>query len=385
MLRILGKYRSRSSCQYQKLSHHHEKVTTKHNLGKKLEGRSKGFRLNRPRRLVLKALVLPRRILSIYARITDKMNREEGEGYMRSLVCKKMWWVVHGSTNKRNLHRDCENKSICDLGKDLDEILKGRLETIEEEPEAEERERLGESQKPMLVKAKMKVEKCKTIVKAKMKSGKVFYMLCIIGLASRRASTRSLCLIIAPFLFLFLTVLASTEPPPTPILRHDNQSSDLVSAIADMIRESYNGFGTLLLLHVLNDTNFYNNQEITFLMPSDDHLSQADMSQESLETFILRHTIPAWLMINHLLRFPNKTLVPCSIPDKMFVITKSGRSGGLYVNNARIVSPNICRNSRVACHGVSNVITFTEDSFSKAMLSSPVLSSVRKRITSSRH
>lgn len=72
------------------------------------------------------------------------------------------------------------------MGKDLDEILKGRLETIEEEPEAEERERLGESQKPMLVKAKMKVEKGKTIVKAKMKSGKVFYMLCIIGLASRR-------------------------------------------------------------------------------------------------------------------------------------------------------------------------------------------------------
>ncbi|RID59579.1 hypothetical protein BRARA_F02800 [Brassica rapa] len=275
-----------------------------------------------------------------------------------------MWWVVHGSTNKRNLHRDCENKSICDLGKDLDEILKGRLETIEEEPEAEERERLGESQKPMLVKAKMKVEKCKTIVKAKMKSGKVFYMLCIIGLASRRGF--------------------NDLPPPTPILRHDNQSSDLVSAIADMIRESYNGFGTLVLLHVLNDTNFYNNQEITFLMPSDDHLSQADMSQESLETFILRHTIPAWLMINHLLRFPNKTLVPCSIPDKMFVITKSGRSGGLYVNNARIVSPNICRNSRVACHGVSNVITFTEDSLSKTILS-PVLSSVRKRITSSRH
>ncbi|XP_013647305.1 uncharacterized protein LOC106352180 [Brassica napus] len=283
---------------------------------------------------------------------------------MRSLVCKKMWWVVHRRTNKRNLHRGCENKSICDLGKDLDEILKGRLETIEEEPEAEERERLGESQKPMLFKAKMNVEKGKTIVKAKMKSGKVFYMLCIIGLASRRG--------------------LNDLPPPTPILRHDNQSSDLVSAIADMIRESYNGFGTLLLLHVLNDTNFYNNQEITFLMPSDDHLSQADMSQESLETFILRHTIPAWLMINHLLRFPNKTLVPCSIPDKMFVITKSGRSGGLYVNNARIVSPNICRNSRVACHGVSNVITFTEDSFSKAILS-PVLSSVRERITSSRH
>ncbi|KAH0851024.1 hypothetical protein HID58_095091, partial [Brassica napus] len=127
MLQIIGKTRSRSACRYQKLSHHYEKATTRairHHEGKKIEGRSKGFRLNRPRKLVLKALVLPRR---------------------------KMWWIVHGRKNKRNLHRDFENKSICDLGKDLEDILKGRLETIEEEPEAEEREWLGESHKPMLV------------------------------------------------------------------------------------------------------------------------------------------------------------------------------------------------------------------------------------------
>ncbi|KAJ4887971.1 Fasciclin-like arabinogalactan family protein [Raphanus sativus] len=94
-----------------------------------------------------------------------------------------MWWTVHRRTNKRNLR---QNKCICNLGKDLEEILKGRLETIDEEPEAEEREWLGESRKPMLVKAKMKVEKGKAIVKAKVKSGKVFYMLCVIGLASKR-------------------------------------------------------------------------------------------------------------------------------------------------------------------------------------------------------
>ncbi|EOA19490.1 hypothetical protein CARUB_v10002163mg, partial [Capsella rubella] len=80
MLQLIGKYRSRSSCQYQKLSHHYEKVATRskrHHWGKKLDqGRSKGFRLNRPRRLVLKALVVPRRILRIYSRITNKMNRE---------------------------------------------------------------------------------------------------------------------------------------------------------------------------------------------------------------------------------------------------------------------------------------------------------------------
>lgn len=27
---------------------------------------------------------------------------------MRSLVYKKMWWVVHRRTNERNLNRDCE-------------------------------------------------------------------------------------------------------------------------------------------------------------------------------------------------------------------------------------------------------------------------------------
>ncbi|XP_022547382.2 uncharacterized protein LOC103837131 [Brassica rapa] len=91
MLQITGKYRSRSSCRYQKLGHHYEKATTRtirHNWGKKIEGRSKGFRLNRPRRLVLKALVLPRRISSIYARITDKMNME---GFYSNLVLFSHW------------------------------------------------------------------------------------------------------------------------------------------------------------------------------------------------------------------------------------------------------------------------------------------------------
>lgn len=56
MLHLIGKYRSRSSRQYQKLGHDYEKVTTrtkKYNWGKKLEARSsKGFRLNRPRRFL---------------------------------------------------------------------------------------------------------------------------------------------------------------------------------------------------------------------------------------------------------------------------------------------------------------------------------------------
>ncbi|XP_010493912.1 PREDICTED: uncharacterized protein LOC104771135 [Camelina sativa] len=279
---------------------------------------------------------------------------------MRSLVYRKMWWVVHRRMNKRNLNRDCENKRICELGKDLEEILKGRLETIEEEPEAEEREWLGDSQtqKPILVKAKMRVEKGKAIVKAKVKSGKVFYMLCVIGLASKRGFN---------------------DLPPHLILRHDNYNqTDLISAMSDMRRQSYNGF--VILLRFLNDTDYFRNTDITFLMPSDNDLSHADIHQENLESFILRHTIPAWLMINHMLHFPNRTLVPCSVSsDKMFTITKSGGSG-IYVNNARIVTPNVCQNSRISCHGISDVITFNQDSFPTKMLSSDL-----RNISSRRH
>ncbi|CAN8255834.1 unnamed protein product [Cochlearia groenlandica] len=272
-----------------------------------------------------------------------------------------MWWIIH--RRKRNLHRDFENKSICGLGKDFKEIVERRLETIEEEPEAEERERLGESRMPVLDKTyKIKVEKGKAIVKAKVKIGKVFYMLPVIGLASKRG--------------------LSGLPLPTPILRHSNQSTDLSSAITDMRRESYNGF--VILLHILNDTNIFKNQEITFLMPSDVDISQAEISHDNLETFILRHTIPAWLMINHMLRFPNKTLVPCSLPDRMYTITKTGGSG-IFVNNARIVSPNICDNSRISCHGISDIITFTQNNDPDVMLSPKMLSKVRGRINSSRH
>lgn len=188
---------------------------------------------------------------------------------------------------------------------------------------------------------------------------------------------KNLSLVIAPLFFFFLTILASTEPPHL-ILRHDNYNqTDLISALADMRRQSYNGF--VILLRFLNDTNYFRNTDITFLMPSDNDISHADITPENLETFILKHTIPAWLMINHMLHFPNRTLVPCSLSDKMFTITKSGGSG-IYVNNARIVTPNVCQNSRISCHGISDVITFNQNSMSTKMLSS-----VRRNITSLKH
>ncbi|CAA7015912.1 unnamed protein product [Microthlaspi erraticum] len=95
MLQSVGKYRWRQSCRYKKLTDQHEKLTTattrsgkRQNLGKKNEIRAKGFRLNRSRKLVLKALALPRRIFNLYVRITNKMNRE---GLYPNLVFSSHW------------------------------------------------------------------------------------------------------------------------------------------------------------------------------------------------------------------------------------------------------------------------------------------------------
>ncbi|VVA96630.1 unnamed protein product [Arabis nemorensis] len=95
MLQILGKNRWRQSCRYKKLTDQHEKLTTtttrstkRQNLGKKNEIRAKGFRINRSRKLVLKALALPRRIFNIYMRITNQMNKE---GLYPNLVFSSHW------------------------------------------------------------------------------------------------------------------------------------------------------------------------------------------------------------------------------------------------------------------------------------------------------
>ncbi|CAN8269623.1 unnamed protein product [Cochlearia groenlandica] len=97
MLQMIGKYRWRQSCRYKKLNEQYETMSTpqratrpskRHNLGKKIEIRAKGFRLNRSRKLVLKALALPRRIFKLYVSITNKINKE---GLYPNLVYSSHW------------------------------------------------------------------------------------------------------------------------------------------------------------------------------------------------------------------------------------------------------------------------------------------------------
>lgn len=132
--------------------------------------------------------------------------------------------------------------------------------------------------------------------------------------------------------------------------------TDLQAAMSDMRSRSYYGF--VILLKMLNSQpNSLHNNDLTFLMPNDDELSQFSIALDQLHDFILSHSIPTPLVLSHLLHFPNGSVVPSSIPSRLISITNSGRTG-LFVNNARVVTPNVCQSSSIRCHGISAALTF---------------------------
>ncbi|XP_028803126.1 fasciclin-like arabinogalactan protein 19 [Neltuma alba] len=132
--------------------------------------------------------------------------------------------------------------------------------------------------------------------------------------------------------------------------------TDLQAAMADMRARSYHGF--VILLKILNSMpNSLQTSDLTFLMPNDEELSQFSITPDHLQDFILSHSIPTPLVINQLLRFPNGSLVPSSVPNRMISITNSRRSG-MFLNNARIITPNVCISSSIRCHGISAALEF---------------------------
>ncbi|MED6114431.1 hypothetical protein PIB30_080161 [Stylosanthes scabra] len=129
--------------------------------------------------------------------------------------------------------------------------------------------------------------------------------------------------------------------------------------MSDMRSKSYYGF--VILLKILNSQpNSLQNNDLTFLMPSDEELSQYSITPNQIHDFIFSHSIPTSLVLNHLLHFPNGSVVPSSLPSRVISITNSGRAG-LFVNNAKIVTPNVCQTSFIRCHGISATLTFEND------------------------
>lgn len=135
--------------------------------------------------------------------------------------------------------------------------------------------------------------------------------------------------------------------------------TDLQVAMADMRAKSYHGF--VILLKMFNGTSSsLQSTDITFLMPNDEKLSESSLRSDLLHEFILSHSIPTPLVYNNMLHFPNGTLVPSSLPGRMLSITNGGKSG-MFVNNAKIVTSNVCVNSLIKCHGISSEVAFHND------------------------
>ncbi|XP_061344301.1 uncharacterized protein LOC133290250 [Gastrolobium bilobum] len=143
-------------------------------------------------------------------------------------------------------------------------------------------------------------------------------------------------------------------PAESQSFMHPFNHTDLEAAITDMRAKSYYGFA--MLLQMLNGTS-QPTRELTFLMPDDRELSASSISADGIEEFLLSHAIPMPLYFNDLSHFPTGTLVPSGISSKMMRIHNRGR-GDFFVNNAQIVTANVCLSSVIKCHGIDAIIEY---------------------------
>ncbi|KAL3740910.1 hypothetical protein ACJRO7_022091 [Eucalyptus globulus] len=116
--------------------------------------------------------------------------------------------------------------------------------------------------------------------------------------------------------------------------------TDLRVAVNDMRSRSF--FGFAILLQMLNGTS-EPNRDLTFLIPTDPELSGLSISVNRLEEFILRHSIRMPLSFGEL--------------DQLVRILNRGRLS-FFIDNARVIMPNVCSNSVIKCHGIDAVIEF---------------------------
>ncbi|KAF9624265.1 hypothetical protein IFM89_009173 [Coptis chinensis] len=157
------------------------------------------------------------------------------------------------------------------------------------------------------------------------------------------------------FIFLALFLLFESQP-----ITPANQN-DLQAALDDMRTNSYHGF--VILLQMLNtNPTLLQDGDMTFLMPSDAELSNYVISPDCLPEFLLSHSLPTTLLLDDIVHLPTGTVLPSSYPNRTISLTDQGRRD-FFVNNAKIVKPNICSSSSIKCHGVTGIIQFGNNSF----------------------
>ncbi|XP_016485099.1 uncharacterized protein LOC107805551 [Nicotiana tabacum] len=165
--------------------------------------------------------------------------------------------------------------------------------------------------------------------------------------------------------FLLIMVISSVSATNT-----TSKTIDILQAIDEMRKANY--FTFVMLINMAPPDFFQGN--ITFLMPKDKTLSQTLISQNDVADFLLQHSIPSPLLLEHLEHFPTGSIIPTSKPDIVLKVNNSGRQH-FFLNNARIVSPNICTgNGSIICHGIDQVLestTFSSDHHNSTFLPVP--------------
>ncbi|XVF06897.1 hypothetical protein REPUB_Repub06bG0090700 [Reevesia pubescens] len=93
-------------------------------------------------------------------------------------------------------------------------------------------------------------------------------------------------------------------------------------------------------------------------MPTDRMLSKTIIPQNSVPSFLHRHSIPSPLLFQHLQYIPTGSILPSSMPEYLLSISNGGGRRSFYLNNVRIISPNICTSgSSIRCHGIDGVLS----------------------------
>ncbi|XP_022747550.1 FAS1 domain-containing protein SELMODRAFT_448915-like [Durio zibethinus] len=151
--------------------------------------------------------------------------------------------------------------------------------------------------------------------------------------------------LVALLMALFRSTISTNVPP---------KDQDLRFAMEEMQKANYFTFVMLINMSPLNP-NFLGN--VTFLMPTDRMLSKTIIPQNAVSNFLHRHSIPSPLLFEHLQHIPTGSILPSSIPEYMLNISNGGGRRSFFLNNVRIITPNICTaGSSIRCHGIDGVL-----------------------------
>jgi hypothetical protein len=93
-------------------------------------------------------------------------------------------------------------------------------------------------------------------------------------------------------------------------------NGDIASTAQEMQRACY--FTFVMLIRMVQEKIPHNT---TFLMPNDRMLSTATIPESQVMEFLSRHSIPAPLMFNDLIKLPNATIVPTAHSSQTITIT----------------------------------------------------------------